>query len=154
MIERLSHAERVGVLDLHTGLGASGFGEIMVTADVNAPAYARARQWYGAGVIPVGTAHSASAKIAGDWVGALPELLPNLEVTGIALEFGTVDVMSVLFALIGDHYVHARGNLKSPEAASIKQAMRRAFYTDNDEWRGMILGQVMAVSRSALRALA
>jgi len=151
--ERLAHAERVGVLDIHTGLGANGFGEIMVTSDASAPSFQRARQWYGVGVTPVGTANSASAKIAGDWIGALPELLPKLEVTGVALEFGTVDVMSVLFALVGDHYLHARGEFGSPEAAAIKQEIRRAFYTDNDEWRGMVLGQVMAVSRSALRAL-
>jgi hypothetical protein len=153
LTERLAHAERVGVLDIHTGLGANGFGELMVTADASAPSFQRARQWYGVGVTPVGTANSASAKIAGDWVGALPELLPNLEVTGVALEFGTVDVMSVLFALVGDHYLHARGDLRSPEAAAIKQEIRLAFYTDNDEWRGMVLGQAMAVSRSALRAL-
>jgi hypothetical protein len=74
-------------------------------------------------------------------------------VTGVALEFGTIDVMSVLFALVGDHYLHARGNLHSPEAVAIKQEIRRAFYSDNDEWRGMILGQMMSVARSALRAL-
>jgi len=151
--ERLAHAERVGVLDLHTGLGPSGFGELMVTSDASAASFQRARQWYGVGVTPVGSANSASAKIAGDWVGALPELLPTVEGTGVALEFGTVDVMSVLFALVGDHYLHARGDVGSPEAAAIKQDIRRAFYTDNDEWRGMVLGQVMAVSRSALRAL-
>jgi hypothetical protein len=61
--------------------------------------------------------------------------------------------MSVLFALVGDHYLHARGDLTSAEAVAIKQEIRRAFYTDNDEWRGMILGQVVAVSRSVLRAL-
>jgi hypothetical protein len=154
LTERLAPAERIGVLDIHTGLGSSGFGEIMVTADANAPSYLRARQWYGLGVTPVGTAASASAKIAGDWVGALPSLLPQAEVTGAALEFGTVDVMSVLFALVGDHYLHALGDLASPESVTIKHEIRRAFYSDNDEWRGMVLGQVMAVARCALRALA
>jgi hypothetical protein len=150
---RLAHAERVAIIDLHSGLGASGVGEIMVTANAGAPSYLRARAWYGAGVTPVGTADSTSAAILGDWVGAAPALLSHAEVTAIALEFGTVDVMSVLFALIGDHYLHARGNLHSPAAAAIKQEMRRAFYTDDDMWRGMILGQVLAASRSALRAL-
>jgi hypothetical protein len=151
--EHLANAQRVGIVDLHSGLGASGVGEIMVTADSQAPSYLRARAWYGAAVTPVGTAASSSAKIGGDWVGAAPALLPHAEVTGIALEFGTVDPMSVLFALIGDHYLHARGDLNSAEAPAIKSEMRRAFYTDNDTWRGMVLGQVLAVSRNALRAL-
>jgi Protein of unknown function (DUF2817) len=154
LTEQLERAEHVGVLDIHTGLGPNGFGEIMVTADAQAPSYMRARQWYGLGVTPVGTAASASAKIVGDWVGALPSLLPKAQVTGVALEFGTVDVMSVLFALVGDHYLHVHGDLASPEALTIKQEIRRAFYTDNDEWRGMVLGQVMTIARSALRALA
>ncbi|HEU4602975.1 MAG TPA: DUF2817 domain-containing protein, partial [Steroidobacteraceae bacterium] len=75
------------------------------------------------------------------------------EVTGVALEFGTVDVMTVLFALIGDHYLHACGNVHSDEAAAIKREIRRAFYTDDDTWRGMVIGQVFAASRSAARAL-
>jgi uncharacterized protein DUF2817 len=153
LTERLAGAEAVGVLDLHSGLGPSGLGEIMVTANARAASFLRARQWYGVSVTPVGTADSASASIAGDWVGALPTLLPKSEVTGIALEFGTIEVMSVLFALIGDHYLHAHGDLASTAALAIKKEIRRAFYADNDEWRGMVLGQVMAVSRSALRAL-
>ncbi|HEU4602054.1 MAG TPA: M14 family metallopeptidase [Steroidobacteraceae bacterium] len=153
LAERLATAEHVGLVDLHSGLGASGVGEIMVTADANAPSYLRARHWYGAAVTPVGTAASSSAKIGGDWIGAVPALLSHCEVTGMALEFGTVDVMAVLFALIGDHYLHARGDLRSDEAQSIKRDIRRAFYTDDDTWRGMVIGQVFAASRSAARAL-
>src|SRR5690242_9087193 len=50
--EHLARAERIGIIDFHSGLGPTGFGELMTTARGSEHAK-RAQSWYGAAVIPV-----------------------------------------------------------------------------------------------------
>ena len=161
--ERLSEAEAVGIIDYHSGLGPWGYGELISTAAADSPDFLRAREWYGERVVttvaPPSTASSSSiaksssTAIGGDWVGAAPELLEGATVTGIALEFGTLEVPQVLDALVADNWLHAHGDLDSPEGLAIKAQLRAAFYPDSDLWRGMILGQSLVACRQAVLGL-
>ncbi|HEY0687227.1 MAG TPA: M14 family metallopeptidase [Steroidobacter sp.] len=153
LAERLKLARDIGIIDFHTGLGPPGFGELMTTAAAGSAEFARAREWFGISVIPVGAAASASAAIGGDWLSYTPTLLPHARVTAIALEFGTVPEMLVLQALRADNWLHAHGNPNGPEAAAIREQITNAFHVDNDVWRGMVLGQALATSRAALTGL-
>jgi hypothetical protein len=150
---RLQSAQRIGIIDYHTGLGPSGFGELMVGATVDGAAYQRTRSWYGAAVTPVGSQDSASAAIGGDWISAAPALLPRATVTAIAIEFGTVNPLQVLDALRADNWLHVHGEPASSCAGPIKKAILDAFYIDADLWKGMILGQSLAVTRQAIAGL-
>jgi hypothetical protein len=149
--ERLSHAESVGIIDYHSGLGAWGYGELISTAATDSPNLARAREWYGARVLPIGA--SSSAAIGGDWVGAASELLKGVNVTGIALEFGTLEVLHVLDALVADNWLHSHGAVDSPEGRAIEAQLRAAFYPDSEIWKGMILGQSLVACRQAVLGL-
>jgi hypothetical protein len=151
LTQRLSRAQSVGIIDYHSGLGAWGYGELISTAAADSPNLARAREWYGARVLPIGV--SSSAAIGGDWVGAVPELLKGASVTGIALEFGTVDVPQVLDALVADNWLHSHGAVDSPEGRAIEAQLRAAFYPDSDIWKGMILGQSLVACRQAVLGL-
>jgi len=151
--QRLSHAARVAIVDFHSGLGAAGFGELIAGAPDGSAAFHRARTWYGAAVKGIGKQGESFAKIAGDWISATQDLLPRAEVTPIAIEFGTVDAMQVLDALRADNWLHAHGDPRGPEAHDIRKQMRAAFYTEDDVWRGMILGQSLAACRSAMAGL-
>ena len=73
--------------------------------------------------------------------------------TGIALEYGTVDSGRVLDAVRADNWLHAHGDPMGPEAGPIKQQIRNAFYIDTDIWRGMVLGQSLIAIRQALAGL-
>jgi hypothetical protein len=151
--ERLARAERVGILDYHTGLGPSGYGELITSAPAGTEPFERARQWYGASVIPAGTAASVSAALSGDWISAVPKLLPHATTTAIAIEFGTVNRAAVLEALRADNWLHAHGDPLAAGSEAIKQQIFRAFYVDDDIWRGMILGQSLAAGRQAIAGL-
>jgi len=157
--EHLENSERVGIIDYHSGLGAWGYGELISTRPDDSPDFLRARAWYG-GLVktiaesePAKDATSASATIEGDWVSAVPALLKGATVTGVAIEFGTVDVLQVLEALVADNWLHHHGNLSSPEGERIKTQLRAAFYPDSDIWRGMILGQSLVACRQAVAGL-
>lgn len=151
--EHLNRAQDIGIIDFHTGLGPPGFGEMMTTADAGSAEFARAREWFGVSVTPVGTAGSASAAVGGDWLSYTPILLPHARITPIALEFGTVPEMAVLQALRADNWLHAYGDPRGLEAAAIHQQITNAFDVDDDMWRGMVLGQALAASRAALMGL-
>jgi hypothetical protein len=150
----LSRAERVGIIDYHSGLGPFGYGEPMVGAAAGSEPYQRARSWYGATVAPIGsTTASAAAAIVGDWISAAALMLPHASVTAIALEFGTVDPFQVLDALRADNWLHAYGDPLASWPGQIKQQIRNAFYVDSDVWSGMVLGQSLATSRQTIAGL-
>jgi hypothetical protein len=152
--ERLSRAQRVAIIDYHSGLGPPGYGELMVSAPRGSEAYERARLLYGAAVTPVGAEDSASAALKGEWLSAVESLLPKATVTGIAIEFGTVDPLQVLDALRADNWLHAHADPADTSADQIKTQIRNAFYIDNDAWRGMVLGQSLSACRHALAGVA
>jgi len=149
----LRNAERVGIIDLHTGLGPYGYAEQMITASRESAAYERACRWYGSSVTPVGGDDSASAEIVGDGLSAAGPLLANAEVTGVAWEFGTVAPLEVLHALRADAWLHAHGDPASDIGESIQQQTRRAFFIDEDFWKGMIVAQTLTAFREALIGL-
>ena len=151
--ERLGEARHIGVLDYHTGLGPEGFGEQMMSAAPHTAEYARATDWYGGAVTSIEGGNSSSAKLTGDWLDATPGLLSHAQVTGMALEYGTVDGAQVMEALRADNWLHLHGDPLSPQGRAIAADTRAAFYVDTDIWRGMVLGQSLIATRQALAGL-
>lgn len=149
----LGHASRVAIVDYHTGIGPSGYAEPISTFPSASGAYQRARAWYGLNVVSMPDGASSSAILSGDGLSAAPALLPKAEVTPIAMEYGTVSPIEVSEALRADAWLHAYGDPLSPDAKPIKRQIRDAFYTDTDEWRGMVLGQSLQTARKAAFAL-
>jgi hypothetical protein len=151
--EYLGRAAKVAIIDYHTGLGPWGYGERIVTDAPGSAGYERARAWYGSGVTSPSGGTSTSAAITGDGLEAAPRLLPRAEVTGMAIEVGTLSLMEVLLALRADAWLHAHGDPLSPEAAPIKAQVRAAFYGDADDWKGMVAGQSLLAVRQAIAGL-
>ena len=152
--EQLSNAREIGIVDYHTGLGPEGYAEPIITTSPGSPETLRAVAWHGAAAKVIANGDSASADIAGDWLCAAPSLLPHAQVTGISLEYGTVDSTVVLDALRADNWLHAHGDPSGPQAAAIKAQILAAFYVDTDNWRGMVLGQSLMAVRQAMYGLA
>jgi hypothetical protein len=150
----LKGAARVAIIDYHTGLGPWGYGEQIITDLVGSPGYERARRWYGAAVTSPSSGTSTSADIVGDGLAAAPALLAHAEVTGMALEVGTRDTMTVLDALCADAWLHACGDPMSEQGRAIKTQIRDAFYGDADDWKGMVAGQSLLAVKQALAGLA
>lgn len=152
--QQLGGAAHVGIIDCHTGLGPSGYGEPIISAPKESAGALRAQARHGLAAIPMGGPDSASAELSGDWLGAAPDWLPRAEVTGIALEYGTVPTARVVGALRADAWLHAYGDPLSPQGDAIRAQMLAAFYTDTDHWRGMVEGQFLAAARQASAGLA
>jgi hypothetical protein len=76
-------------------------------------------------------------------------MLPDAAVAAVALEFGTVDTMSVFRATQASSWLHCRGDREGPEAAPIRQAMRDAFAIDSPSWRAAVWTRGLEVTRRA-----
>jgi hypothetical protein len=140
-----SQAKRLAWIDLHTGLGAPGVGERILSCDLGA-AESRARAWWGPDVTSIDDDSSASTYLTGlMWTAAIDEC-PHAEFTGIALEYGTVPVQEVLQALRADNWLHRSRPAGAPPppadvAEQIGRQMLDAFYIDTDTWRDQVLSQ-------------
>ena len=80
-------------------------------------------------------------------------MLPNTEITGASLEFGTYPPEDVFGAMRAENWLHQHGGASHPRATRIKAQFRRAFYPDTLEWKEMIWTQAKEVVNEALDGL-
>jgi hypothetical protein len=149
-----AHVRHVAFIDLHTGLGPYGVGEIMNNHGADEPGFDRVAQWFGGEATSTEAGASSSAPVSGDTTVGVTRALPQAEVTAITLEYGTVPLKEVLDALRADNWLHVHGDLRTPKAREIKAHIRAAFYPDKDDWKGMVFDRSVDVLRRALAGLA
>ena len=149
-----SRAQKLAWIDLHTGLGPSGVGErIFACANDNA-ALTRARAWWGHNVTSIYDGSSTSAFLTGLMWMSVHHECPQVESTGIAMEYGTLPMEQVMHALRGEHWLHVHPYAESALKTQIKQDILRAFYTDTDAWREQIVSQAREALFQAASGLA
>lgn len=144
---------KIAFIDLHTGLGPYGYGEIISNHLGSDPGVARVKDWFGAEATSTDDGTSTSAVISGDTQIGLVESIPEAEVTGVTLEYGTLPLEDMLTAVRADNWVHVHGDLASPKGREIKAQIRAAFYPDKDDWKKMVFDRAVDVAERALRGL-
>ncbi len=147
-------ARRVAFIDLHTGLGPYGVGEIITNHAAGEAGSERVAQWFGGEATSTEAGSSSSAPVSGDITLGVRRALPRADVTGITLEYGTVPLKEVLDAVRADNWLHAHGDLRTAQARDIKAQIRGAFYPDDDHWKEMVFERSVDVLRRALAGLA
>ena len=131
--DHLPAARQLDIIDLHTGLGPWGVGELIASAPAGDPHYERAKAlWPDTKSMMEGD--SVSAVLAGDWLAIAPELAPHAEVIPICIEFGTVDSVTVLQSLRADAWLHAHGDPRGEDAFMVRNQVRAAFADDDPAW--------------------
>ena len=155
IVRRLGATRRkLGLIDLHTGLGPCGHGEKIYMGEGDAASVARTRAFFGADVTSYYDGSSTSAKLSGVIYQAALDECPAAEFTGIALEYGTLDLMAVVDALRGDQWLANHSSAPASQRAAIKRRVRDAFYVDRADWKAMVWGQARAAALQALKGLA
>jgi Protein of unknown function (DUF2817) len=150
--------KRVGLIDVHSGLGPTGYGEPISILAPGTPGFERARAWWGPDVTSLIAGTSTSSRVTGPLIGSIEESLPGAETTSIGLEFGTVELLKVLDALRGDNWLYARGfksglSLDSALGHNIKKNIRDALYVDTDDWRENVYARTADLTVKAFRGL-
>jgi hypothetical protein len=150
---RLAGVRRAAIIDLHTGLGPWGHGSLLSSSRSGEAAYERQAAWWG-DVTALDDGGSVSAALAGDWLTAAEGFAPGTEVTGICIEYGTVDPITVLQSLRADAVLHAHGDPTGPDAASVRAQVRAAFADDDPAWLEACWPRYHSVVTAALDHLA
>jgi hypothetical protein len=148
---QLAAADEVAVVDLHTGLGRRGYGEIIVGDPPGTPTFARAESWWGDRVRSTATGDSVSAHLSGTVRNAFAKALPGVELTCVGLEFGTLPAMAVFRALRAENWLQFQTGGR--DAQRIRDNFRQAFDPDDNLWRAQVAGQGQEVVLKVLRQI-
>lgn len=145
----------LAVIDLHTGLGPFGHGEIICDHATASRGAQVAHQWYGEAVtLPdLGTSFSAPK------VGLMDYAWHNImrgNSCFVTLEFGTGSTERLFRVLLNDHALHANGKVdwQAPATQQVKKAMLEHFYPNDNDWRQAVMLSSRRVMSRALQGLA
>ena len=154
---RVAGASGLYWIDVHTGLGPRGHGELIYAGRDVAADVERTRACWGPAVTSIFDGSSTSARIDGMVGGAAYEECPRAALATVAIEYGTLPMAGVIDALRFDHWrvAHAPGD--EALAANARERMLEAFFVDADDWKAAVLAQgrdavAKAVAASARRA--
>jgi Protein of unknown function (DUF2817) len=126
------------LLDLHTGLGKYGVGELISTLPSSAPAFRRMSEWFHGDLKSMASGDAVSAVVDGTLTAAFERTVPG-QSHAVGLEFGTRPPLAVLNALRADHWYHNNAASLAPASGrKVRQKMKQAFATADPQWHAKI----------------
>ena len=145
------HQRNLAVIDIHTGLGSFGYGEIICDHHPDSPAINVARQWYGDSVtLPLlGTSTSVPKLGLQDYAW---HAIMNDRSCFVTLEFGTYSTDQLFDVIQRDHQLWAQSG-NDLERLEHSQLMRQHFNPDDQAWREMVLFRGRQVISQALKGI-
>ena len=150
LTEDLSRAERLAVIDFHTGAGEFGAGQMRN----DAPLRSAAHQDASALESPASGDRSTPVSVCptGTLARAHSHWLPKIALTFTALKVGTLPGPAIFDLLRRDNWVH---NFAQDQrlAAEIGEACQRAFCPDVPAWRRQAFRLAETAVQSALAGL-
>lgn len=149
---RLSHARLVVQIDIHTGLGPSGEGVLMMAADDHEPHKAITADWFGPMMVTRRPANRVETILGGYMNAGLEQALGGW-IMPMTLEYGTEPGETVMMTMIEDNWLTHHGDPASAQGREVKQRILRAFYPSAPEWRGKILARGEEVIRKAVAGM-
>lgn len=153
--QKLARARNVAWIDIHTGLGPYGHGELIMYEPKASSPVQRAQQWWGAECVhTVVEGDSVSADLNGTLNRFVNNALPDAEVTLAGLEFGTYKPMKVFRVLQEENRLSMAGCQASVELHEARLKLLRVFCPADEYWREKVWQQSSLAVKSALTGLA
>jgi hypothetical protein len=140
----LPDARRAAILDIHTGLGPHGVGELIFMRQDAAEKYAH---YFTAPVSCAGGKTSVSAGVKGPLVNAACDEMRAEMAIGCALEFGTVPVEENTQAMILENWTHRYLAPDHPLYRHSAERLKRTYYCATASWQGSIVARFTEIVR-------
>jgi hypothetical protein len=151
--EHGQRCQRIGWIDIHTGLGQEGIGERIYKGPNNASSIARAKRWWGREVTCSQDGTSVSKVTTGTLDHAVMQECPQAQYNGLTLEFGTLPTLKVLNALRAEQWLKLNPDASAPIQNKIKKNLRAAFYVETTQWKKQVLQQAREVVLQTLAGM-
>ena len=152
LIQQYSLQERdLAVIDLHSGLGPYGYGEIICDHHPDSYGVEVAQAWYGDSVTLPALGTSSSVPKTG-LMDYLWHDIMNERSCHITLEFGTYSTDQLFEVILKDHQLWAQPD-NFPKRLEHSIHMRQHFCPDDEAWKAMVLFRARQVVAQALRGL-
>jgi hypothetical protein len=147
-------AKHVVHIDLHTGLGSFGYGEILFPLAPDIPSRRWASEWYeNLGLRTAGSSESSATAIAGAMNQAVLDSSLGRESLSITVEFGTVEFRRMFEALRADNWLRLRAPAGFPAEAEIRKELLDCFYPSDSEWRRSVVERCRQVLARTVDAM-
>jgi len=140
----------LAVIDIHSGLGAYGHGEVICDHEPGTPGTRKACSWYGASVTLPPEGNSSSVTKHGLLDYRWHRLMRNSGCF-VTLEFGTYPTEALFNTILADHCAWKSGNKEM--IASSAESMRRHFCPEDPYWRELVLVKGRQVIQQAMNGL-
>ncbi|WP_372765028.1 DUF2817 domain-containing protein [Litorivivens sp.] len=151
----LQKVKSIAAIDLHSGLGPFGYGEVISDHPKVSPGFEIAREWYGANTMSSALGESVSAPKTG-LIDYFWHKLIGPRGCFVTLEFGTYPADDMLTALIREQRYTRRCAVadigRDPDAPEVA-ALRDFFYPEDDNWRQSVLLRARQVVSLALAGM-
>ncbi len=148
--ERLEAAERLVVVDVHTGLGPFAYDTLFVHAgDEGSEIYQVMKRTFGERVAPLDPVRGPGYRIKGAYDTMYPRVLPGRKVYFLCQEFGTYHVVRALSALRDENRLHHYGDGTLDHPA--KEELKEKFSPNDESWRQTVLQRGREVIGQAMR---
>lgn len=145
----------VAVIDVHTGLGPYGYGELQSEHIAASESQAIADRMFGPSVTSADLGTSTSIPIHGSLQLYWERLLGDGRYLYLCLEYGTFDTEAAQRVLLVDQWLHVHdgGNRTGTFGREVRARMRAHFCPDDLSWREAVLFRGRQVLRQALSGL-
>jgi hypothetical protein len=145
---RLAGAQRVFVIDIHTGLGRYGKDVLLVERRPDPEADRQLRERLGPRVQPWNKS-GVAYEIRGGFIQALEREFADIEVTAVGQEFGTWSPVRVIYALREENCLHHWGDPRALRHFA-KRRLVETFCPADHSWRRQIVQRGQAFFAQAL----
>lgn len=155
MIESWQLAEqRLVVIDLHSGLGPWGYGELISDHPPSSRANDEAKQLFGRAVAVTDAGESCSVSKTGLMDYRWHQLMQQRGCF-LTLEFGTLGTQNLFDVLINDHRLHHHGSaVKAKDLQQQRRAMLDHFSPDDYLWQQSVLFRAWQIVSRVLESQA
>ena len=169
---RLSAVRELGLIDLHTGVGAYGEVAVLPIDGAGSENAKRLLDWWGKDLVEDWKRSSLESSVAadpnagnlpavktGEMREALVDWLPQARVTGAVVEFGTetqASLSEVVFVTLYERWLRFehRGDRMAAEHKAFREAAGRCFVPDDEAWTSVVMREGPILINRALAGLA
>ena len=134
----LKESKRAAMIDIHTGLGPYGYGELMTPSKPGEKVFDLFFNWYGDQVHSTTAGTSLYAGSKGSILAGFQPLPDTLEWAAVGLEYGTRERETMRKAMLANTWLHVHGDLDSALGRQIKREVKDASYPDEDQWKSLV----------------